>query len=86
MTIDPHADRAMYRQLSDLLGAGIRSGKYQPGMPIPSEAMLMERHGVARNTVRLAMEVLRDQGLVVTRHGRGTFVRTDEDESAQNIA
>ncbi|WP_344652423.1 winged helix-turn-helix domain-containing protein [Cryptosporangium japonicum] len=78
MTLDPLADRAVYKQLSDIVGAAIESGEYQPGTLIPSESMLMARHGVARNTVRLAMGVLRDQGLVVTRHGRGTFVRGGE--------
>lgn len=72
----------MYRQLSDLLRAGIEDGEYGPGMAIPSEAKLMERHGIARNTVRLAMEVLRDDGLVVTRHGRGTFVLDPSEVSA----
>ncbi|GAA3398631.1 GntR family transcriptional regulator [Cryptosporangium minutisporangium] len=73
--IDPSLGRPLYRQLADLLRADIRGGVYGPGAAIPSEANLIERYGVARNTVRLAMEVLRDEGLVVTRHGCGTFVR-----------
>ncbi|SHN23701.1 GntR family transcriptional regulator [Cryptosporangium aurantiacum] len=72
--LDPDLDRALYRQLADLLRADIRSGVYGPGTPIPSEAKLIASHGIGRNTVRLAMEVLRDEGLVVTRQGRGTFV------------
>ncbi|GAA0279185.1 GntR family transcriptional regulator [Cryptosporangium japonicum] len=73
--IDPHGDRAVYRQLADQLRADINSGEYGPGAAIPSEATLMQRYGVARNTVRLAMVMLREEGLVVTHHGRGTFVR-----------
>ncbi|MFG1923708.1 GntR family transcriptional regulator [Cryptosporangium sp. NPDC048952] len=73
--IDPHGDRAVYRQLADQLRADINSGEYGPGAAIPSEAALMQRYGVARNTVRLAMVMLREEGLVVTHHGRGTFVR-----------
>jgi len=73
--IDPHGDRAVYRQLADQLRADINSGEYGPGVAIPSEAALMQRYGVARNTVRLAMVMLREEGLVVTHHGRGTFVR-----------
>ena len=73
--IDPHGDRAVYRQLADQLRADIRSGEYRPGALIPSETTLMQMHGVARNTVRLAMTMLREEGLVVTHHGRGTYVR-----------
>jgi DNA-binding GntR family transcriptional regulator len=69
--------RALYRKLADSLRADIGAAKYGPGAVIPSEAQLMKRFGVSRNTVRLAMEVLRDEGLVVTRHGCGTFVRED---------
>ncbi|GAA3390021.1 GntR family transcriptional regulator [Cryptosporangium minutisporangium] len=73
--IDPHGDRAVYRQLADQLRADIASGEYGPGSLIPSEMTLMQRYGVARNTVRLAMTMLREEGLVVTHHGRGTYVR-----------
>ena len=73
--IDRTSRRAAYRQLSDLLRADIRRGEYGPGAALPSEVALVARYGVGRNTVRLAMEVLRDDGLVVTRHGCGTFVR-----------
>ena len=73
--IDPHGDRAVYRQLADQLRGDILAGEYGPGGVIPSEIMLMQQYGVARNTVRLAMTMLREEGLVVTHHGRGTFVR-----------
>lgn len=73
--IDPHGDRAVYRQLADQLRADITNGAYGPGAAIPSEAALMQRFGVARNTARLAVVMLREEGLVVTHHGRGTFVR-----------
>lgn len=73
--IDPQGDRAVYRQLADQLRAAIIGGEYGPGSAIPSEMTLMQRYGVARNTVRLAMTMLREDGLVVTHHGRGTFVR-----------
>jgi GntR family transcriptional regulator len=75
--IDPHGDRAVYRQLDDQLRGQILSGEYGPGAVIPSEATLMQQYGVARNTVRLAMTMLREEGLVVTHHGRGTFVRDE---------
>jgi DNA-binding GntR family transcriptional regulator len=42
---------------------------------LPAERELAEDYGVAYTTVRRAMEVLRERGLIITRHGRGTFVK-----------
>ncbi|WP_308455461.1 MULTISPECIES: GntR family transcriptional regulator [unclassified Streptomyces] len=48
------------------------------GVPLPSEKELTERCGVARNTVRAAFGVLRDDGLGHTVSGRGTYVRGEQ--------
>lgn len=42
---------------------------------MPSEQVLIDAHGVARGTIRQAMNLLRSEGLVRTEHGRGSFVR-----------
>jgi GntR family transcriptional regulator len=42
---------------------------------LAAERDLAGEYGVAYTTVRRAMEVLRGQGLIITRHGRGTFVK-----------
>jgi len=44
---------------------------------LPSEAELGERHHVSRVTVRRALEILRDEGLVESRRGSGWFVVSD---------
>ncbi|MFC7612386.1 GntR family transcriptional regulator [Actinokineospora soli] len=49
--------------------------KLEPGDRLPSFTELAERFGVATMTAQKAVGVLRDEGLVVTRQGRGTFVR-----------
>ncbi|RVX45192.1 regulatory GntR family protein [Nonomuraea polychroma] len=41
-------------------------------------APLQQEHGVARGSVRRAMELLRKEGWVVTIQGRGTFVALKE--------
>lgn len=46
------------------------------GAPLASETELMDRYGVSRNSARNAVALLRVEGLVVTEHGRGTFVRS----------
>jgi GntR family transcriptional regulator len=61
-------------QLAAVLRAQIESGALEPGKPIPSESYLQQEHGVSRGTVREAVALLREAGLVVTIQGRGTFV------------
>lgn len=62
--------RVIFRQLA----AEIAVGKYVANAPLPSERLLMHRFGVARQTIRQAVEALLRRGLVNVCHGRGTFV------------
>lgn len=61
-------------RLVDLLRAPIESGQWPPGHRLPSEHALMDEHRLSSSTVRKAIELLRYAGLVVTYHGKGTFV------------
>jgi GntR family transcriptional regulator len=54
------------------------TGEYAAGEAIPSEAALQEMFGTTRGTVRSALSVLVNEGLVEQVHGRGTFVRLAE--------
>jgi DNA-binding GntR family transcriptional regulator len=65
---------ALYVQLASILREKITSGELQPGQALPSESYLQQEHGVSRGTVRQAVRMLRDEGLVVTMGGRGSFV------------
>jgi GntR family transcriptional regulator len=65
----------LYTQLADILREMITSGELQPRSPLPSESYLQQEQGIARGTVRTAIGILRDEGLVVTISGRGTFVK-----------
>jgi DNA-binding GntR family transcriptional regulator len=65
----------LYVQLANILRVMIESGQLEPRAPLPSESYLQQEHGVARGTVRSAVRILRDEGLVVTITGRGSFVR-----------
>ncbi len=66
--------QAKYQQIADLLREQIESGLLQPGERLPSEPELVGQFAASRNTVRLALALLTNQGLVVTRQGLGTFV------------
>ncbi|MDM0116025.1 GntR family transcriptional regulator [Variovorax sp. J22R133] len=65
----------LYAALAGILSRDIRGGKHQPASVFPSEKELTERYGVSRQTVRQALRVLRDQGLISSHPGIGTIVR-----------
>ncbi|MGH3924093.1 MAG: GntR family transcriptional regulator [Pseudonocardiaceae bacterium] len=73
--IDKADDRPPYRQIAAALREAITSGRLAPGDRLPSESELVERYDVARMTARQAIQELRTEGLVISEHGRGVFVR-----------
>lgn len=75
-SLDPDDPRAPYLQVAGGLRAAIRTGEYAPGAQLPTYQELAETWGVAINTAKSAVTLLRDEGLVVTQHGKGSFVRT----------
>jgi GntR family transcriptional regulator len=75
---------AKYQQIAGELRARIRSGEFEPGARLPSKTALMEKHHVALGTVNDALKVLRDEGLLYTERGRGTFVSDPLPEEAQS--
>ncbi len=74
-TLDPTSDRAVFRQIADHLREAIEKGRLAENEQVPSETMLVGHYGVARMTVRNAIQVLQADGLVLAEHGRGVFVR-----------
>ena len=63
-----------YQDIADRLRAQISNGALEPGQRLPSEPDLAAEYDASRNTVRLAIALLINQGLVVSRQGLGTFV------------
>lgn len=59
----------------EALTQAIESGTYRPGSPLPSEPVLSEQMGVSRPTLREALRLLEERGLIQRKHGKGTFVR-----------
>jgi len=64
----------LYYQVSSRLEAAIRSGDIMPGARLENEIAIGERLGVARPTVRRAIQELVDKGLLIRRRGIGTRV------------
>jgi len=72
--IDPTDELPVGLQLGWRLRALIRTGELSAGERLPSFRQLAEWAGVNVGTVRAVYETLEADGLVVTRHGQGTFV------------
>lgn len=72
--IDPGDEVPVGLQLSWRLRALIRTGEMAAGERLPSFRQLAEWAGVNVGTVRAVYEGLEEAGLVVSRHGQGTFV------------
>ena len=64
----------IYIQLRDILAQQISEGKFSPGDKITSENELCKQYQISRVTVRNAIQLLIDEGVIVRRHGKGTFV------------
>lgn len=79
---DSRADRInhdgpvyVYEQIAADIAADIRSGQLDAGSRLPSADDLADIYGVARLTARRAVRHLAEQGLVLIRPGRGTYVK-----------
>ena len=67
----------MYEQVADHIEARIRAGEIPLGAKLPGEQALRQEYGIALSTVRKAMGLLRDRGLITTRPAKGSFVRRE---------
>jgi GntR family transcriptional regulator len=93
MTLSPDDSRPASQQVADVIRAEISSGALSAGAKVPSVRSLAERFGVAPMTAQSAIEILRDEGLIYTSPGRGSFVRdrpaqqtTDKSEPSAEYA
>jgi DNA-binding transcriptional regulator YhcF (GntR family) len=73
--LDPDDPRPPFQQVASALRASIRTRRFEPGDQLPSLNELSKAYGVSLMTVQKALGVLRDEGLVISRHGKGSFVR-----------
>lgn len=73
-TVDPDSAMPVYMQVANILRSRIEAGELIPNRPVPSETQLQQEFGIARGTARKAIALLRDQGLVITVRGRGSYV------------
>jgi len=72
--IDTSGPELVYVQVANHLAGQIESGRLAPGSRLPAERSLAQYYGVAYDTIRRAMMELRKREMIVTVHGRGTYV------------
>ena len=81
MLIEPVKRSRIYEHIVEQIRALIREGRWVPGDQIPPERELAERFRVSRTSVREALRALEMQGVIDSRQGGGTFVRTADTEA-----
>jgi GntR family transcriptional repressor for pyruvate dehydrogenase complex len=79
--LEPVKRSRIYEHIVEQIHALIREGRWAPGDQIPPERELAERFRVSRTSVREALRALEMQGVIDSRQGGGTFVRTADTES-----
>lgn len=78
VALDPTSATPVYVQVAQGLASHIEQGVLSGGTALPAERDLAGRLGVSRVTVRQALALLAQQGLLTRRHGSGTFVNRPE--------
>ena len=73
--VEPEPGQSRYAALAAALRQRIVGGEWPPGTALPAETSLAGEHGVALGTLRRALELMAEQGLIERQHGKGTFVR-----------
>lgn len=76
VTVDPDSATPLYVQVAAILRARIESGELVSRLP--SLRTVTQEYGVSHVTAEKAVQLLREDGLVVTVIGRGTFVAKPE--------
>ena len=64
----------IYVRVADWIESRIKSGELKSGSRLPPERELAQDTGGAYDTIRRAAVLLRERGLIITVHGRGTYV------------
>ncbi|MCP1110383.1 GntR family transcriptional regulator [Ohessyouella blattaphilus] len=75
----------IYLQLRELIRSKIEDGEYQRGIAIPSEHELMQMYEVNRSTVRIAVDELVNEGLLIRVQGKGVYVVSQIERDLEDL-
>ncbi|MFC4660732.1 UTRA domain-containing protein [Oceanobacillus aidingensis] len=75
MKLNGMSEKPLYLQLKEHLKSEINMGKYSQGERLPPESEICDVYGVSRITTRRAIMDLVDEGILLRKQGKGTFVQ-----------
>ncbi|MFD6035711.1 GntR family transcriptional regulator [Streptomyces griseoincarnatus] len=78
MITEWEADRPKWEQIADVIKRRIQDGTYPPRTRVPSVQQIVEETGVAVDTAQKVMTRLRQEGVIYTVRGLGSFVAEKE--------
>ena len=76
--LDPAVKVPLYIQMKTYILGRIRSGEWIPGHLLPTESEFQELLGVSRMTVRHALDDLENEGYIIKKQGKGTYVAPEK--------
>lgn len=77
LMINRNSSIPVYVQLADLLREQMASGEIKPGDKLPSETEMIKKYKLGRLTIRDALSILVNEGLLEKHHGKGTFCKSN---------
>ena len=77
--------KVKWQAVKKYLISEMSSGRYSSDDPLPTEADICQRMGLARNTVRQAFDHLEKEGLIYRVRGKGTFLASADREKTSSI-
>lgn len=78
LQIEPNSPTPIYEQIAQWMIENIRTGKWKKGYQLQAEEDLAKVIQVSRGTLRKAISVLIEQGLLLRMQGKGTFVQEEK--------
>jgi DNA-binding GntR family transcriptional regulator/mannitol/fructose-specific phosphotransferase system IIA component (Ntr-type) len=81
-SVDRNSSQPIYSQLAAWIETRINTGEWDADFKFPGEVELADSLGVSRGSLRKAMAILIDKGLVVQIHGKGTFAGHPMEDTA----
>ncbi|MCB7320123.1 GntR family transcriptional regulator [Lacrimispora sp. 210928-DFI.3.58] len=75
----------LYVTVYETLTQWLKEGKYKPGDKLPGENVLSEQLQVSRGTLRQAMLLLQEDGLIINHQGKGNIVLSNQDVSKNGL-
>ncbi len=82
MAVNRDSPIPLYQQLYNILRSQIEFGQLKAGDSLPTEEKLTAAYSISRVTARKALQQLADEGLLVRKPGKGTFVNIPKTEES----